>query len=77
MSSKDNRNYLNLLSNVAAKDCFSEVKELAPRSKLPEEKINQLASLMMVNSFEKESPEVSRPNISVANSSPNKIGCDS
>jgi hypothetical protein len=75
INSKDNKNYLNLLSNVPAKDCFSEIKELIPRPKLPEQKTNPLANLMMVDSFEKESLEVSRPNISAANS-PNKIAYD-
>lgn len=54
-----------LLDNVAAKSCFSEVKEIAPRPKIPEEKVNPLANLMIVDSFEKESPGASRPSLSV------------
>lgn len=55
-----------LLEGVAAKDCFSEVKEIVPRPKVPEERVNPLANLMIVDSFEKESPAASRPSISAA-----------
>lgn len=52
------------MENVNAKDCFSEVKEINQRPRIPEEKVNPLANLMIVDSFEKESPGASRPSIS-------------